>query len=93
MKIDSSFTSIYSGLNIRKSQGAGSIKELKSSEGVKSPFSLQLTNMVTRLSDIKPSSGEIRPEKVAEISRRLADGSYNISGQAVAEKMLAVLKV
>lgn len=72
-----------------RTEAAG--KATASSES-QSPFSVQLTNLVSSLFETQPSSGEIRPEKVEDISRRLAEGSYNISGQAVATKILAVLQ-
>jgi negative regulator of flagellin synthesis FlgM len=53
---------------------------------------VQLTNLVERLAGVQASSGDIRPEKVADISSRLAQGNYSISSKDVAAKMLLVLK-
>lgn len=91
MRIDSSTTAIFGAQPVMKTAKSEAARETKSTSGVQSPFSVQLTNMVEKLSSVQPSGGDIRPEKVQDISQRLADGSYNISGQDVAAKMLLAL--
>lgn len=91
MRIDSSTTAIFGTQPVLKTAKSAAVRPSGSNSEVQSPFNVQLTNMVEKLSGIQPSSGEIRPEKVQEISRQLAEGSYNISGKDVAEKMLTIL--
>jgi negative regulator of flagellin synthesis FlgM len=91
MRIDST-TALFGTQPVMKTAKSEAARYTKPTGDVQSPFSVQLTNMVEKLSSVQPSTGEIRPEKVQEISRQLAAGSYNISGQDVAEKMLALLQ-
>jgi negative regulator of flagellin synthesis FlgM len=53
---------------------------------------VQLTTLVEKLSGVQPSSGEIRPEKVADIGGKLAQANYSISGQDVAAKLMLALQ-
>lgn len=92
MRIDSSTTGIFGTQPVMKTTKSEASRSVQSSAGVQSPFSVQLTNMVEKLSSVQPSSGDVRLDKVQDISQQLANGSYNISGQDVAEKMLAVLQ-
>lgn len=92
MRIDSATTAIFGTQPVMRTAKSESARETKSTSDVQSPFSVQLTNMVDKLSSVKPSSGEIRPEKVQNISQQLASGNYNISGQDVATKMLQALQ-
>ena len=89
MRIDSSTTAIFGAQPVMKTNKSEAVR---STQAAQSPFSVQLTNMVEKLSGVQPSSGEIRPEKVSAISQQLANGSYNISGQDVASKMLLALQ-
>lgn len=91
MRIDSSTTAIFGAQPVMKTAKSESARSTTSTSEVQSAFSVQLTNMVDKLSSVQPSSGEIRPDKVQNISQQLASGSYNISGQDVAEKMLQTL--
>lgn len=92
MRIDSATTAIFGTQPVMRTAKSESVRETKSTSDVQSPFSVQLTNMVDKLSSVQPSSGEIRPEKVQNISQQLASGNYNISGQDVATKMLQALQ-
>ena len=92
MRIDSSTTAIFGAQPIMKSTKNDAAKAVKQSSELQSPFNVQLTNMVEKLSGVQASSGEIRPDKVQAISQQLANGSYNISGQDVAAKMLLALQ-
>lgn len=92
MRIDSATTAIFGTQPVMKTGRSEAAKAAKATGEAGSPFSVQLTNMVEKLGTVQPSSGEIRSEKVQDISRRLADGSYNISGQDVAAKMLLALQ-
>ncbi len=92
MRIDNATTAIFGAQPIMKTAKSESARETKSTSDVQSPFSVQLTNMVDKLSSVQPSSGEVRPEKVQSISQQLASGNYSISGQDVAAKMLLALQ-
>lgn len=92
MRIDNATTAIFGAQPVMKTAKSEATRETKSAGGVQSPFSVQLTNMVEKLSSVQPSSGEVRPDKVQQISTQLANGSYNISGQDVAAKMLLALQ-
>ncbi len=91
MRIDSSTTAIFGAQPVMKTAKSESVRSTKSASEVQSAFNVQLTNMVEKLGSVQPSSGEIRPDKVQNISQQLANGSYNISGQDVAEKLLQTL--
>lgn len=91
MRIDSSTTAIFGAQPVMKTAKSENVSSAKAAAGVQSPFNVQLTNMVEKLSSVQPSSGEVRADKVQDISQQLASGSYNISGQDVAEKMLRAL--
>jgi len=47
---------------------------------------------MAKVAEVEPSNGEVRMEKVNQIKNQLAQGSYNISGQDVAAKMLQLLQ-
>lgn len=92
MRIDNATTAIFGAQPVMKTVKSEAARETKSTSAVQSPFSVQLTNMVDKLSGVQPSSGEVRPDKVQQISSQLANGSYNISGQDVAAKMMLALQ-
>ncbi len=92
MRIDSSTTALFGTQPVTKTNRSEATKSLRSGSEVQSPFSVQLTNMVDKLSGVQASSGEIRTEKVDTIRQQLTDGSYNISGQDVASKLLLALQ-
>ncbi len=92
MRIDNSTTAIFGTQPIIRSSRTETARSASATGEVQSPFSVQLTNMVEKLSSVQPSSGEVRPEKVKDIGQQLASGNYNISGQDVAAKMLLTLQ-
>lgn len=92
MRIDNATTAIFGTQPVMKTAKSGAAQAAKSAGEIQSPFSVQLSNMVEKLSGVQPSSGEIRTDKVQQISSQLASGSYNISGQDVAAKMLLALQ-
>lgn len=92
MRIDSATTAIFGAQPVMKTAKNEVTREATATSELQSPFSVQLSNMVEKLSSVQPSSGEVRPEKVQNISQQLANGSYNISGQDVAAKMLLALQ-
>ncbi len=92
MRIDSSTTALFGTQPVTKTNRSEAIKSLRSGSEVQSPFNVQLTNMVDKLSGVQASSGDIRTEKVDAIRQQLTDGSYNISGQDVASKLLLALQ-
>jgi anti-sigma28 factor (negative regulator of flagellin synthesis) len=62
-----------------------------------SPLSSQKEHTPHVVVDISPSAlqrseDEAKRERLNTIRRQLADGSYNISGKDVADKMLRILK-
>ncbi len=62
------------------------------SQGSQSAFHVQLSDLMAKVADVAPSNGEVRWDKVNQVKDQLAQGSYNISGQDVAGKMLQLLK-
>ena len=48
---------------------------------------------IEQLTGVLATMGSTNTEKIASIKSRIADGTYNISGQAVAEKMLQSIGV
>jgi len=92
MRIDSSTTAIFGTMPVMKTTKSETAKHLNRSGDLQSPFNVQLSSMVEKLSGVQPSNGEIRTEKVQNISRQLASGQYSISGQNVAAKMLLALQ-
>lgn len=93
MRIESGAQTTVSGVSsTSRASGPGRPHASQSSQAVQSPFQVQLTNLVEKLSGVQPSSGEIRPEKVADIGGKLAQGNYSISGQDVAAKLMLALQ-
>lgn len=64
----------------------------QSTSDIQSPFQVQLTSLVNNTNTVNSSFADVRIDKVNEISDRLANGTYNISSVAVAEKMLQILR-
>lgn len=90
MRIDTGTQSTVS--SVSSVNHAGSVNRtqaVKGSQAVQSAFQVQLTNL---LAEVQPSSGAVRPDKVAEISNKLSEGNYSISGQDVASKLLLTIK-
>ena len=92
MRIETGAQTVSGVSSANRTSGVAKTRQNQGSQTAQSPFQVQLTNMVDKLSQVQPSSGELRPEKVAEISSKLAQGNYSISGNSVAEKLLLSLK-
>jgi len=41
------------------------------------------------MKSVKQSSGDIREDKIAELKQKIEDGSYNVSAEDIASKMLS----
>lgn len=93
MRIESGSQSAVSGVSATSRPGAaGRTPSVQGGQAVHSAFQVQLTNLVEGLSSVQASSGVVRPDKVSEISTRLAEGNYSISGSEVAAKLLLALQ-
>lgn len=93
MRIESGTQTTVAGVSATsRTSGAGRTHAAQGSQAVQSPFQVQLTNLVEKLSGVQASSGDIRPEKVADIGSRLAQGNYSISGQDIAAKLMLALQ-
>lgn len=93
MRIESGSQPTVSGVSAASRPGApGRTQPVQGGQGVQSAFQVQLSNLVEGLSSVQASSGVVRPDKIAEISSRLAQGNYSISGSEVAAKMLLALQ-
>ena len=93
MRIDGNATSMI--LGVQQATRTGEVdksRPVRAAQGVSSAFNVQLSDLLAKIDDVQPSSGDIRMEKVNAIKAQLAQGTYNISGAAVAEKMLKLLK-
>lgn len=89
MKIDDNITNYISKLNneavkpaVKKVDGTGA-----QSIANDAPIAVDLSTTAVRLSE-----DEARRDRLNIIRQQLAEGSYNISGKDVADKMLKVLK-
>lgn len=93
MRIDTSAQAMVFGVKpvMRPSETEKS-RYARSSQGAESPFHVQLSDLMAKVAEVQPSNGEVRWQKVNQIKEQLAQGSYNISGQDVAAKMLQLLK-
>lgn len=93
MRIDTGSQAMVFGVQpVMRSSDVEKSRYTRSAQGVSSPFSVQLSDLMAKVADVQPSSGDVRWDKVRNIKEQLADGSYNISGQDVAEKMLAMIR-
>lgn len=93
MRIDTSSQAMVFGVKpVMRPHETEKSRYARSSQGPESPFHVQLSDLMAKVADVQPSNGEVRWEKVNQIKQQLAQGSYNISGQAVAAKMLQLLK-
>lgn len=93
MRIDAQNTSLIFGVQpVMRTSEVEKSRYTKPSEGVSSPFHVQLTDLVAKVDQVQPANGDIRMDKVRDIQEQLAQGTYNISGRSVAEKMVQLLK-
>lgn len=93
MRIDTSSQAMVFGVKpVMRPNETEKSRYARSSQGTESPFHVQLSDLMAKVADVQPSNGEVRWEKVNQIKEQLAQGSYNISGQDVAAKMLQLLK-
>ena len=92
MRIDTGSQAMVFGVQpVMRSSEVEKSRYTRSAQGPTSPFHVQLSDLMAKVADVQPSNGEVRWEKVREIKEQLAQGSYNISGQDVAGKMLATM--
>lgn len=93
MRIDTSSQAMVFGVQptMRNSETEKS-RYARSAQGAESPFHVQLSDLMAKVDEVQPSNGEVRWEKVNQIKDQLAQGSYSISGQDVAAKMLQLLQ-
>ena len=93
MRIDTGSQAMVFGVQpVMRSNEVEKSRYTRSAQGVASPFHVQLSDLMAKVADVQPSNGEVRWEKVRDIKEQLSDGSYNISGQDVASKMLLAIK-
>lgn len=93
MRIDTNAQSMIFGVQpVQRTSETEKSRYARSAQGAESPFHVQLSDLLAKVSEVQPSNGEVRWEKVNQISEQLAQGNYNISGQDVAGKMLQLLK-
>ncbi len=69
------------------SQNAEKEAKVGSGESVKAEISSRGKEMA-RAKEVANSAPDIREEKVAELKRRIAAGKYNVSPEAIADKMV-----
>jgi len=94
MRIDN--TNLLSNLNLYKNEaveqkrdGAGAVKENKAA--TKGMDRVELSIPREQLEQLNKSLAElpdVRPERVAALQENISQGTYDISGRMVAEKML-----
>ncbi len=65
-----------------RSGGADSVKAELSSRGK------ELAKDMAKAKEVASGAPDIREEKVAELKRRIAAGKYNVSPEAIADKMV-----
>lgn len=93
MRIDTTSQPMIFGVQpVTRSSETEKSRYARAPQGTESPFHVQLSDLMAKVSEVQPSNGEVRWEKVNQIKEQLAQGSYNISGQDVAAKMLQLLK-
>lgn len=93
MRIDTSSPAMVFGVKpVTRSSETEKSRYANAAQSAESPFQVQLSDLMAKVADVQPSNGEVRWEKVNQIKDQLAQGSYNISGQDVATKMLQLLK-
>ncbi len=93
MRIDGNSTSMVFGVQpVMRTSEVEKSRYTRAAEGTSSAFNVQLSDLMAKIDEVQPSNGDIRLDKVRDIKDRLAQGTYNISGQDVAGKMLQLLK-
>jgi len=75
-------------------KGASEVSSKKSAASNSDRVDLSVNRAkIDQLTSALASMGSKNTEKIASIKSRIADGTYNVSGQAVAEKMLQSIGV
>ncbi|MDY0300183.1 MAG: flagellar biosynthesis anti-sigma factor FlgM [Trichlorobacter sp.] len=93
MKITSDYLNTMNIEKVSGLRGAMPLKAMQYENREQSPFQVHLTKLVDGIAPATSSTSNFRIDKVAEISKQLADGTYSISGSDVAEKMLLTLRI
>lgn len=89
MKIDdrvSNYMSLLAGDTVR------SATRVKSSTGLPAQAASSIDNVSISSFAAKMGEDDARQERLLEIRRQLSEGTYNISGKDVADKIIKVLK-
>ncbi|MGB4598524.1 MAG: flagellar biosynthesis anti-sigma factor FlgM [Trichlorobacter sp.] len=93
MRIDTSSQAMIFGVQpVMRTAETEKSRYARGVQGAESAFHVQLSDLMAKVAEVEPSNGEVRMEKVNQIKNQLAQGSYNISGQDVAAKMLQLLQ-
>lgn len=93
MRIDTSSQTMVFGVQpVMRSSETTKSRYANAAQGAEKPFQVQLSDLMAKVAEVQPSNGEVRWDKVNQIKDQLAQGSYQISGQDVAAKMLQLLK-
>jgi len=93
MRIDTSSQAMVFGVKpVMRTAETEKSRYASAAQGTQSAFQVQLSDLMAKVAEVQPSNGDVRWEKVNQIKDQLAQGSYNISGQDVAAKMLQLLK-
>jgi len=89
MKIEDRLTNYKTPLNNDSSKSSARVKENsgRAAERGGDAVNVNLSQTASQMAE-----DEARMEKLATVRRQLAEGSYNISGKDVAEKMLKLLQ-
>ncbi len=92
MRIDTSSQAMLFGVQpVMRTNEASKSRYANGAQGAEKPFQVQLSDLMAKVAEVQPSNGEVRWDKVNQIKDQLAQGSYQISGQDVAAKMLQLL--
>lgn len=75
-------------------KGASDVSSKKGAASTSDRVELSVNRAkIEHLTGVLAAMGSSNSEKIASIKSRIADGTYNVSGQAVAEKMLQSIGV
>ena len=75
-------------------KGASDVSSKKATASTSDRVELSVNRAkIEHLTGVLAAMGSTNTDKIASIKSRIADGTYNISGQAVAEKMLQSIGV
>ncbi|MGD9644003.1 MAG: flagellar biosynthesis anti-sigma factor FlgM [Elusimicrobiales bacterium] len=92
MRIDTNSQTMVFGVQpVMRTNETTKSRYASAAQGAEKPFQVQLSDLMAKVAEVQPSNGEVRWEKVNQIKDQLAQGSYQISGQDVAAKMLQLL--